>query len=879
MSNLYVFFVEDGQRLRNDSMEGVATDLLLGDANARGSLFNDSLDEDSHTATKTGISVSISSPAPEQHDLDDSLNFDTTQLPFDNEPLALSSGANRSDTVGDTPVESKYHSAGFELAQNISVSRPTESLHVENRESAEQSEPQSTCETGIATSSKAKTLSTASNSGGESTAAKTSKVVPSFGRRKTKTHSSPEGAKSSNEKSTADSLVPVGNQLADDRGIPNDGEGVAEEEGVREGEWKDQCVPQSSTGNTGKPQKPQFGGASKNKQPSKKSSTTRGSREERQNVTSKKKNLSAKVASSGDLNDENTTSKSESLANDNAATARESQTTAGNEQSTDKDSSSKLSSLSEKKEKKLAEREEKKREREEKKRQAEQKKLEREQKKREAETKKAEKERLKKERQLELERKKAEKEQKKIEQALKKAERMVGKEGKQSGTKGNKRSEQGDDTSSNTAESLPTTAQGVELADQGKEGVAEVNQLDTELETEPNQTEREENQLDPKLDPALKEKGQIHTERSKNEQTHQVQNQEAENEKVSGDGSVSGVTEPEEGASLPTAHSNVTNTLQPAFISVGYGHSPPASREPSQSAALLPEDTADEGACYMPASGDQEGVGDGLVPPADQESSLQENSPDTSTRRDSVLKERNTAEANPQEHQEGEDKENTSLPLTKDTCSTSEGKLKMVFGKQKNAPRKNDMKAKTAKRHAGTPSDATKPTKERNTVPKPAKKPPLFGTNNQNEKSLAKRKRAPTASSKPIKRARGGEDEVSSESSRRGGEGERRCSNVSSSVGPVWVQCEKTSCQKWRKLRDCSDPLSLPDSWTCSMNTGKESFCSISCTENIALYCKTDTAVWLVCMIELFKVCLVLYCIVARSLVKAKRYTTLTKQR
>ena len=823
MSNLYAFFVEDGQKLRDDSMEGVATDLLLGDANTEDSLFNDSLDEDSHTATKTGITVSISSPGPEQHDLDDSLNFDTTQLPFENEPLTLS---NKSDTVGDAPVESKYHSAGFELAQNISVSRPTESLHVENRESAEQSEPQSTCETGIATSSKAKTLSTASNSGGESTAAKTYKVVPSFGRRKTKAHSSPEGAKSSNEKSTADSLVPVGNQLADDRGIPNDGEGVAEEEGVREGEWKDQCVPQSSTGNTGKPQKPQFGGASKSKQPSKKPSTTRGSREERQNVTSKKKNLSTKVASSGDLNDENLTSKSESLANDNAATARESQTTAGNEQSTDRDSSSKLSSLSEKKEKKLAEQEEKKREREEKKRQAEQKKLEREQKKREAETKKAEKERLKKERQLELERRKAEKEQKKIEQALKKAERMVGKkEGKQSGTKGNKRSEQGDDTSSNTAESLPTTAQGVELADQGKEGVAEVNQLDTELETEPNQTEREENQLDPKLDPALKEKGQIHTERSKNEQTHQVQNQEVENEKVSGDGSVSGVTEPEEGASLPTDHSNVTNTLQPAFISVGYGHSPPASQEPSQSAALLPEDTADEGACYIPASVDQEGVGGGSVSPADQESRSQENCPDTSTHRGSVLKERNTAEANPQEHQEGEDKENTfSLPLTKDACSTSEGKLKMVFGKQKNAPRKNDMKAKTAKRDSGKPSEAAKPTKERNTASKPATKPALFSTNSQNEKSLPKRKRAPTASSKPKKRARGGEDEVSSVFSRRGGEGERVCSNVSSSVGPVWAQCEKTSCQKWRKLRDCSDPLSLPDSWTCSMNTGNRIF-------------------------------------------------------
>lgn len=35
---------------------------------------------------------------------------------------------------------------------------------------------------------------------------------------------------------------------------------------------------------------------------------------------------------------------------------------------------------------------------------------------------------------------------------------------------------------------------------------------------------------------------------------------------------------------------------------------------------------------------------------------------------------------------------------------------------------------------------------------------------------------------------------------------------------PVWVQCG--SCQKWRVVYDCADPSTLPDQWTCDMNSG-----------------------------------------------------------
>lgn len=37
--------------------------------------------------------------------------------------------------------------------------------------------------------------------------------------------------------------------------------------------------------------------------------------------------------------------------------------------------------------------------------------------------------------------------------------------------------------------------------------------------------------------------------------------------------------------------------------------------------------------------------------------------------------------------------------------------------------------------------------------------------------------------------------------------------------GPVWVQCENSSCMKWRLLKDCDDPATVPSSWVCSMNS------------------------------------------------------------
>ena len=41
---------------------------------------------------------------------------------------------------------------------------------------------------------------------------------------------------------------------------------------------------------------------------------------------------------------------------------------------------------------------------------------------------------------------------------------------------------------------------------------------------------------------------------------------------------------------------------------------------------------------------------------------------------------------------------------------------------------------------------------------------------------------------------------------------------------PIWVQCG--CCKKWRVIHDCTDPSTLPDEWTCDMNSGT---CTFDC--------------------------------------------------
>ena len=123
--------------------------------------------------------------------------------------------------------------------------------------------------------------------------------------------------------------------------------------------------------------------------------------------------------------------------------------------------------------------------------------------------------------------------------------------------------------------------------------------------------------------------------------------------------------------------------------------------------------------------------------------------------------------------------------LNKTCVAVKVEKLKIVFGKSKVCVK---------------PSNDCNITSESSTKVKTSK---ARNTATKSRKSLPKNKQ---------KRQRDVED------SNECGSSKMKHSKPSNYTGPVWVQCE--SCQKWRLLNDCTDPLSLPNSWKCNMNTG-----------------------------------------------------------
>ena len=268
----------------------------------------------------------------------------------------------------------------------------------------------------------------------------------------------------------------------------------------------------------------------------------------------------------------------------------------------------------------------------------------------------------------------------------------------------------------------------------------------------------------------------------------------------SGRVAVVGVTQPEESASLPTD----TNTnSQPTLPGVGYGINTTDLEEPQESTAILPEDTAEEAACDVNSDRDG-GVSDDSGDQGNRALGGEEDSQASENQEKSVLRERNLAEqSTPKHKQERVDKENsepqTDTPAPYNSCSVNVEKLKIVFGKSRKVDKKDSVKA-------------TRPEAKRGSTENDASADTAASAGNQKKKPQAK-------ASKPKKRARAREEKGNGSGERE----DKKCSKQSNYVGPVWVQCEKVSCQKWRKLRECSDPLSLPDSWTCSMNTGTQS--------------------------------------------------------
>ena len=474
-----------------------------------------------------------------------------------------------------------------------------------------------------------------------------------------------------------------------------------------------------------------------------------------------------------------TTSKSiKPTTSKNATTTKDKQSTEETEEEIDTDKKAPVN----KKEKKSAIREQKKQEREEKKKEAERKKLEREQKKCEAEKKRIEKERLKRDRQFELERKKAEREQKKIERALKKTEPTPSK-------KHNKNPDKKDTTPN--MEHLPSNVAASKMDE---------DQMQTEA---------------------------THSEEAAGKEEHLEHDTATENQGLKHDcdvnTAVDGVTPPNESATLPEGRSLPGLPSDSPSTEVVSNSSRVQVADDSQSASMHLQSAEEGGTCDLAEGpvGEEEGLAEGGL--VDEETAAgSTDTPDTEANDQKATTEAITPptredsgeQTQQEERSSAEDVDGTSIsPVQSSKCAVVEvEKLKILFGKS--GSKKNIGKPLTAKQNSGNDSATGCPTMTKATKTKhfkaPAKSAPRklneTSTGRDGKKSLAKSKQA-----RQRKRESGGDNTGSV-----GGKAKR--SKQSNYTGPVWVQCE--SCEKWRQLEDCTDPLSLPDSWNCSMNTG-----------------------------------------------------------
>ena len=702
------------QKLGDDDMyPAVSADPLLGEE----LLFNDSLD-DVHVhekAIRAALTdVEKTADNEREHNLDDSLDYDMTQLPFDD--VVGESGLNTnligrgSSNQGDA-VNSKSMS-GFQVAVQIPMSSTCDdggtSEMTDSKSSAtdvskavkdttddhHQKTPQDQQQMEKSTHTSSDTTSTVKNSAhSDSRVSKSSKLVPSFGRRKNKTTLSPptkvDTKKEAHVELDKQTSPVVGSCQTTEK------EDTSGEETLQE---RDQCVPET----TARVENP--------------SNTFAGNytRKNKQNDTSgeRERNMS-----------------------DNKELGQNTSST---------------SAISRKEKKLTAAREQKKQEKEEKRKEAERKKLEREKKKKEAEEKKAEKERLKKERQLELERKRAEREQKKIQQVLKKSESKDGKQSSKRTKKANK--ENGGSNDEIITESTPVSQ---------SKSKGDISMSATQLDIE------------------MEDADQSNGNKNINE------NMQSE---------CGGVTQPQENASLP----DTSKLLQPCCESLGMNGAGREGELKEQSTADLPLESAEmEEGCSMAREDleeveQREGNGEPLDDARDPASHDKENDGkiEISAHDNEPQSKKIKIVFGPTSINAQKKTESSRVNSLKDGGDVSKTKTAVNVGIMKSIP-----KAVSAAKPKKTPGSAA-------AKKKPASKGTISTTSNPKATKL-----------KQMKRTRPQGSKVEPESKR---------SKPANYTGPVWVQCERTSCKKWRQLRDCTDPLSLPESWNCTMNTGNE---------------------------------------------------------
>ncbi len=122
------------------------------------------------------------------------------------------------------------------------------------------------------------------------------------------------------------------------------------------------------------------------------------------------------------------------------------------------------------------------------------------------------------------------------------------------------------------------------------------------------------------------------------------------------------------------------------------------------------------------------------------------------------------------------------------------------------------LQVKTASVKSKRPGSGHKRALNRPTVsPKAHRKPPA---------SKRESTRQPSRKRKAVESVSSGSDSHTSDPDSKPPRKKQQRSAPTNYSGPVWVQCERTECQKWRQLRDCLDPSKVPSQWECSMNTG-----------------------------------------------------------
>ena len=811
--------------------------MLIGDD----SLFNDALEQ------KRAMRAAFTEPdygdieLPVQSNFDDSLDLEDTQLPF-GDP-AITTGADGSnDDQNDSQDTTGFNADLKNETASYQVVKPTpdicgvtttgsSAVGLESSMTDNMAADHSTTQPSSAGVTEPLTKLTTTTA---ASVAQLDKLVPQFCQKKKPMFGSSKSTRSKNtSKSTkkvnsspSETLEPQPPALASLL------QPLAEEQcsnKENQGNDTDQCVPQNAS-KMRAPLKTSFN-APKPKSSSNNKILSSDKEGENKNKSQDKK-LRKKISETEcDKNEEMKVELEEKRVEKKKEKSRKMREAEEKKDERDK----KMKEAEEKKaerERKKKEAEGKKAEKEIKKEEAEEKKAERERLRKEAEEKTAERERLKKERQMEIEKKKTECEQKKNYKRLQKSKGDQEKKKKTVKCTSQEKSNTAPEISDNTDSRMSEKETKELVPAQG--GQSEAAHTSGKMDT-----------TDP---PPLTPETESHTPAKENATTtsHSVSQSSIHSAQRSsgargkeGDG---GVIQPEENCGLPESSNLPVRSAREEGMPEEDGCESEDELSQNQPENIPPpqERANTENMGNKPgevALGDSDQLSEDEKEPS--------NSPDervnttTSKKADEAKEENKTEEKNEAKEKNETEERNDTVPAVEPGSKT----IRIVFGKSQTARSKGKMEegngeeerdmeeGKDGGKGKGNqkrenkyfkapcrnhPAGITHDQREIKSFKAPCRNQPL-GKNEAKTLSKDQNRKKENMRRARKRKARSIDDESSGSL-----ESKAKCSRSHNYCGPVWVQCEQPHCLKWRQVRECSDPLSLPDSWTCSMNPGIE---------------------------------------------------------